>query len=644
MSCRYPPVADYAVVGDCHTAALIARDGSVDWLCPGRFDAPAVFCRILDLDKGGCFRSAPTGSFHVERRYVGDTNVLETTFSTDGGRLRMTDVMPLHKRTSDHQGNDAAAANRLLRSLECLDGEVELRVQFNPTFNFGRDQTHLDLHASAGAIARSHDQYLTLACDGISLEQDAHGGVSGVLRLHKGEHRWLALTCAQNRRDAEQGLHVNDGQHQLRHTTEYWRQWAARCTYRGPYRDKVVRSALALKLLTYEPTGAVVAAPTTSLPERVGGGRNWDYRYTWLRDSSLILYALLTIGYGDEAADFTHWLERTVGSDSRQMPKIMYGIDGRSDLPEKTLDHLDGYCGSKPVRIGNAAASQHQLDIFGEVLRATEMHYRQGTDAPHEGEPARPRSNPPSDEAWTVLRELVEQAATHWDERGSGIWEVRGGPEPFLYGKLMCWSALDSGVRLAQQYHLNAPIDDWQHTRDEIRNAILEQGYNAKIGAFTQSFGSDTLDASALIIPQIGFLSATDSRVASTVDQIRHHLTRDGLVYRYRTKDGLAGGEGTFTLCTFWLVDALALCGEHEEARALFEKLISFTNDLGLLSEEIDPDNREQLGNFPQGFSHLALIGAAVNLMNSSKHGAEQDAHNAGDRVQPASRAASHTG
>jgi GH15 family glucan-1,4-alpha-glucosidase len=320
----------------------------------------------------------------------------------------------------------------------------------------------------------------------------------------------------------------------------------------------------------------------------------------------------------------------------------MYGIDGRLQLPEEILHHLDGYRGSRPVRIGNAAASQRQLDIYGEVLRAAALHYRRGSDAPHEGKPA--QDNPehaPSNEAWELLRELADRAAEHWQDKGSGIWEVRGGPEPFLYGKLMCWAAVDSALRLAHDFGLEAPADSWRHAREQIRHAILEQGYNADLGAFTQSFGSANLDATALVIPRIGFLPPTDARVRSTVSQIRQHLSRDGLVYRYRTNDGLAGGEGTFTLCTFWLVDALALGGKLDDAHALFERVARYANDVGLLAEEIDPDSGEQLGNFPQGFSHLALIGAAVNLAKAAKHGSEDQPETEGDRAGRASRAAS---
>ena len=638
---RYPPIADYGLIGDCHTAALIARDTSIDWYCPGRFDAPAVFCRILDADHGGYLKSAPSGSFSVERRYRDDTNVLETTFSADGGRVRVTDLMPVHKRSSDHEGYDVGSSRRILRHLEGLEGEVELAIEFKPAFDYGRAHTRVETCRGGGAIAHADGRFLTLGCSGLQLEWHREV-LSGRLRLRAGEQRWIVLTHTDNHRDARHALHPTDCEQQLERTLQYWQEWANKCSYRGAYRDLVVRSALVLKLLTYEPSGAVVAAPTTSLPENIGGERNWDYRYTWLRDSSLILYGLLTIGFGDEAADFTHWLERTIGSDPTRRPQIMYGIDGRRQLPEEVVDKLEGYRGSRPVRIGNAAAEQRQLDIFGEVLRAAALHYRRGSDAPHEGKTAQHHHGQgPSADAWSVLRELVDRAADHWSESGSGIWEVRGGPQPFLYGKLMCWAALDAGLRMAHHFDLDAPVKHWKSVREQICRAILERGYDEHMGAFTQAFGSSTLDATALVIPRIGFLPPTDSRVRSTVDRIKQHLSKKGLVYRYRSQDGLAGGEGTFTLCSFWLVDALALGGQLDEARSLFERVAGYANDLGLLAEEIDPESGEQLGNFPQGFSHLALIGAAVNLAKAASHGAEQQAESEDDRAGRASQAAS---
>ena len=638
---RYPPISAYAVIGDCHSAALISRAGSVDWYCPGRFDAPAVFCRLLDAEKGGYLSIAPIGSCSVARRYRGPTNVLETTFTAGESRVRVTDLMPIRQRTSGRRGEDVGAANRLLRLVEGLGGDGELELRFRPSFDYARAAAELRPSPGVGVVAEAAGRYLTLACPGFEPGPDGAGGLRGRLRLRAGERRWVVLTDSADPERARAALAPGNCAEELARTLDYWERWAASCTYRGPYREEVVRSALVLKLLTYEPTGAVVAAPTTSLPELIGGERNWDYRYTWLRDAALILYALMTVGYGEEASDFFEWLDRAAAAGAGRPPRILYTIDGGSDLPELTLEHLEGYRGSRPVRVGNAAVEQEQLDIFGEVLRAAYLHYRRGGDTREAGQTGVPeeRRRPP-EETWALLRGLVGQAAERWQEPGHGIWEVRGGPRPFLYGKLMCWAALDCGIRLAKEHGLDAPLDRWRRTRDAIRRAILERGFDARRRAFTQAFGSTALDAGALAIPRIGFLPATDPRVRSTVERIRTELTRGGLVYRYRTDDGLPGDEATFALCTFWLVDALALGSRLDEAHDLFDRVLGHANDVGLLAEEIDPESGALLGNFPQGFSHLALIGSAVNLAKAAKHGAEDRPETEAERAGRAHRAA----
>jgi len=640
----YPPIADYAIIGDCHTAALVSRQGSIDWYCPDRYDGPAVFCRLLDWAKGGYLSLAPAGDYSAHRQYRGPTNVLDTTFTAAGGRVRLTDLMPVHRRQESRRGYDVGRAHRLLRLVEGLDGTVDLELRFRPTFDYARSRASI-APCDGGAVADDGQCYLALACAGVGLEPDGDGGLRGRLRVRAGERRWIALTDTDDAASARAALAPGDFAGELARTLDYWQDWAKTCTYQGLYRDQVLRSVLTLKLLIYEPTGAVVAAPTTSLPEDLGGARNWDYRYTWLRDSTMILYALLTVGYREEAKDFFAWLERTCGNDPTRMPQIMYGIDGRRDLPEIALPNLDGYAGSRPVRIGNAAASQRQLDIFGEVLMAAYLNFRHEGTPGGRGERSADRdahdAEPLAPDTWALLRGLVEQAAKHWPEPDRGIWEVRGGPQQFLYSKLMCWAALDRGIRLAEEGGLEAPLDDWRRTRDAIRQAILERGYDAKLGAFTQAFGSSALDASALAIPRIGFLAATDPRVRSTVERIRAALTRNGLVDRYHTADGLPGSEASFTLCTFWLVDALALVGRIDEARALYEHVVSYANDVGLLSEEIAPHAGLLLGNFPQGFTHLALVGSAVNLAKAAKHGAEDQPENEAQRAGRAKRAAS---
>ena len=634
----YLPIGAYAIIGDCHTMALVGTNGSIDWFCPAQFDGPAVFCRLLDAQKGGSLRIAPVDPCSVTRHYRGCTNVLETTFTTATGQVHLTDLMPIQHRQLGQHGSDVRTFRRLLRFIEGLAGTVELEVTFKPTFGYALAQTELWPVAEQGAVAQGAGKFLTLGCQGVEFQPDGQGGLRARLGIESGQQHWVILAEAPDEVAAREVLRPADYATQLADTLEYWEQWAASCTYHGPYQAQVQRSALTLKLLTYEPTGAVVAAPTTSLPERIGGNRNWDYRYSWLRDSALTLYALMTVGYQAEATDFFHWLVRALQQDPSPIPQPLYRIDGGRNLQEHLLKPLTGYRDSWPVRIGNAAAAQHQLDIFGEVLRAAALHY-----APPIKPNGQPRRPPPA--VWALLRDLIEQAAERWREPGHGIWEVRSKPKHFLHGKLMCWAALDSGIRLARAYHLQAPLARWRRSRAQLRQAILTEGYNAQLGAFTQAFGSSELDASVLVIPRIGFLAATDPRVCSTVEQIQRRLTTDGLVCRYQTEDGLPPGEGAFLLCSFWLVEALALGGQLEAAHELFERALGYANDLGLFSEEVDPATGELLGNFPQGFTHSGLIGAAVNLAKAGRYGSEQqpetEAARAG-RAHRASREAPH--
>jgi GH15 family glucan-1,4-alpha-glucosidase len=557
------------------------------------------------------------------------TNVLETTFTTASGQVRVTDFMPVRRRRAKHKGHDVDTDQQILRLVEAVSGPADVDISFRPTFDYARAETTISTPSEGGAVATGNGQYLALACPGTPLSADGQGGVAGRLALGAGERRWLALTLVDSADAARAALTLPDADAALTRTVRYWDGWAADGTYHGPYRNQVLRSALVLKLLTYEPTGAVVAAPTTSLPEEIGGERNWDYRFTWLRDSSLILSALMTLGHQEESVDFGRWLRRTVESDPKAELQIMYTIDGGRDLPEITIDGLTGYRDSRPVRVGNGAAGQRQLDIFGEVMIAIAVHFLVASRRP--GQPRRARG--PSRASWALVQRLVGAAAAHWQEPDSGIWEVRGGPQQFLYSRLMCWAAMEAGVRLASAFKLQAPLAQWTQTRDAIRTAILERGYNDSLGAFTQAFGNTALDASALAIPRLGFLPATDPRVQSTVDRIQRDLTHNGLVYRYRTEDGLAGGEATFALCTFWLIDALALGGRLDEAQALFERTIGYANDVGLLAEEIDPTSGALIGNFPQGFTHLGLIRSAVILATVAQQGPEHTAQTDVDRV-----------
>jgi GH15 family glucan-1,4-alpha-glucosidase len=639
---RYEAIREYGIIGDCHTAALVSRSGSIDWYCPKRFDASAVFCRLLDATRGGSYTVAPIGEFQAERQYVSNTNILQTVFTTGQGKVRLTDFMPIHQRTVARRGYDVGTSRRILRLVEALSGEATMKVCFHPSCDYARGKTVLEIEKGIGALARHDGSFLSLACPdgGLAFTAKEEDKLCAPLTLRPGDRRWLVLTDAD---DPDRVLELPAGaqcEQQLQRTQDYWQQWASQCSYHGPYYKEVLRSALTLKLLTYEPTGAIIAAPTTSLPEEIGGVRNWDYRYAWVRDSALILYALMNVGYREEAADFFEWLQETHDSDRSPDLQVLYSIGGRHELREITLDHLEGYESSRPVRIGNAAAGQLQLDIYGEVLTAAYLYFASGIGRRKDNSESPPTRERQLEHDWPLLRGLVERAAERWQEPDNGIWEVRGSLQHFLYSKLMCWAALDRGIRLSQEYSLGAPSATWRKMEKAIRKTILAAGFNTGLGAFTQSFGSSALDASVLLIPRTGFLPATDPRVQATVETIQSRLTQDGIVYRYRTEDGLPGGEGVFLTCTFWLIDALALGGRLDAAHDLFERVSGYANDLGLLSEEFDPRSKKLLGNYPQGFTHMALINAALNLAKITKHGTEEDAETEAERASKAGVAA----
>ncbi len=639
---RYKPIRDYGIIGDCHTAALVSRDGSIDWYCPTRFDASAVFCRLLDATKGGYLMVAPAGEFLAERRYLQNTNILETVFTGSQGKVRVTDFMPVHQRTMARRGYDVGTSRRILRLVEALSGEAKVEVCFRPTFDYARGDTIVSIEKGTGALAHENGSFLSLTCPDFELDFQAkdEGRLCTFLTLRPGDRRWLVLTDADDPDRVLELPTVVQCEQQLLRTQYYWEKWASQCAYHGPYRNEVLRSALTLKLLTYEPTGAIIAAPTTSLPEEIGGVRNWDYRYSWVRDSALILYALMNVGYREEAADFFEWLQETHHNDPSPDLQVLYGIDGRRELLETTLDHLEGYECSRPARVGNAAAQQLQLDIYGEVLTAAYLYFTSRIGGREGNKSQLSTRERLLKHDWPLLRGLVDRAVQRWREPDDGIWEVRGGPQPFLYSRLMCWAALDRGIRLAKEHSLKASLHRWESTRKAIRQAVLTDGFNRDVGAFTQAFGSSSLDASALLIPRTGFLPATDARVQATIESIKSKLTHDGLVYRYRSKDGLPGGEGAFVTCTFWLIDALALSGRLGEAHDLFERVSGCANDLGLLSEEFDTSGDKMLGNFPQGFTHMALINAAINLAKVTKHGAEERAETEAERARRAGIAA----
>jgi GH15 family glucan-1,4-alpha-glucosidase len=594
-STGYLPIEEHGVIGDLRTVALVGTDGTIDWYCPTRFDAPSVFAALLDKERGGFFRIAPAHEGWKSRQlYFPDTNILITRFLSEEGVAEVIDFMPVMKPGDG--GRD-----RVVRTVLGIRGKLTLRVEVDPRFDYGGLEHEAQL-AENGAIFRSSAGSLALSTqapleirDGrafaeVTVEPDAR--LTFVLENGNGD-----LRPRRYGEDEARGLFVD--------AVDFWRGWLRQCRYTGRWRETVYRSALTLKLLTYQPSGAIVAAATTSLPEQLGGERNWDYRYTWIRDASFSLYALLRLGFTEEATAFGGWL----GDRFREPMKgesgplqIMYAIDGRPDLEETTLDHLEGYRGSAPVRIGNGAASQLQLDIYGELVDSMYLSNKYG--------------EPISHDAWEDLRRIVDWVSENWDQADEGVWETRGGRQHFTYGRLMSWVAVERAIRIARQRGLPADLVRWMQVRDEIYTQVMTRGWHAERGAFVQHYDTDVLDASVLLMPLVKFISPTDPRWLSTLDLMGRELVSDSLVYRYNaaaSPDGLEGEEGTFSICSFWYVEALARAGRLDEARIAFEKMLTYANHLGLYSEEIGPTG-EALGNFPQAFTHLSLISAATNL------------------------------
>ena len=611
----YLPIRDYGLIGDTRSAALVARNGSIDWCCWPDFDSPAVFCRLLDNSRGGYFAIHPTTAFDSAQSYVDGTNVLTTSFENKNGKIELVDFMPVQPHD---ERTDDSNRRLLLRSILGLGGNVEVQVSFRPTFDYAEVDTSVEVF-SGGGLARAGDKSLVLRCPA-RFRKQSDGSLQAKFSMSPGERIWLELLYEETSSVAIPEAPRTIPEEILDQTINYWREWSNRCTYRGPYEGLVQRSALALKLLTFGPSGAVVAAPTTSLPEAPGGIRNWDYRYTWLRDSALIIYALQLIGYDREAADFLDWLNRLNIAD-RGHVQIMYSVRGEEELAESRLDHLEGYCHSRPVRVGNSAYQQEQHDIYGEVLDAAFLYHR--------------RLNKPLPQRWwDEICFLADEAARCWRDEDYGIWEFRGGKKHFLHSKLLCWVAVDRAIKLGINCNDKQRLTHWKNTRDEIRKCILSRGYNENIGAFTQSLNDVELDATALLIPVVGFLPPTDPRIRSTVDRIQERLTVNGLVYRYSADDGLPGSEASFAICSFWMVDNLALAGRVDEAYELFDRLVSYASDPGLFSEEIDPQSGALWGNYPQGFTHLALIRSAFHLAKAQALGEERASHDPSDRTR----------
>lgn len=594
-SAHYSPIEDYGVIGNGQSAALVNKLGSIDWLCLPRFDSPSLFARILDYVRGGFWHIQPTAQYQTAQRYVPDTNVLETIFTTPEGRIKLLDFMPIAGE-QDQPGKRAPYA--LVRIVESIDGTHEMVSVCAPRPDYARSLPNFVQHGTGVAFDR-------FVLRGPASWQIDPGQSQAVCRfmVRKGERVAFTLSAEDGQAEAV----ASDPYAAFHSTIDFWRQWVAKCTYNGPYRDQVVRSALALKLCIYTPTGAIVAAPTTSLPEEIGGVRNWDYRFTWIRDASFTLYALLLAGYVDEDDPFFDWIVRTVKLEGTGI-HILYPISPDGTVTEQTLDHLSGYRGSAPVRIGNGAWNQVQLDVYGEVLDALHFSWKVG------------RYNPAA--VWDHCRPLVDWVVENWDRPGSGIWEVRGGLRHFVYGKVMCWVALDRAIDMAEQLELPADLERWRSTRDHIRAAVLQHGWSERLGAFKQSYEDEELDASNLLLPVVGFIEGDDPRMLSTIDATLKQLVVDDLCYRYRAApEGLPGTEGAFVLCTFWLIDALILAGRTEEAHRIFDRMVSRATALGLYAEEIDPATGAHLGNFPQAFSHIGLINAAVSLAHVGQVG-----------------------
>ena len=593
-------IEDYALLSDCKRAALVSRDGAIDWLCLPRFDSPACFAALLGDEKNGTWKISPKGSFVAKRKYRTDSMILETTFENSSGAVvRLTDCLVVNE-----------SSPLLLRQVHGIRNKAAMQLLLNIRFDYGSivpwlRKTSYGLSAVAGP-----DEVHVQSSVKIELDDDLNGVAQ--FEIQEGEILWFALSW-----NPEFIAHFNDIDNPLEKmegTDQFWKQFSGKCTYDGPFQEAVTRSVLTLKSLTYEPTGGIVAAPTTSLPETLHGSRNWDYRYCWIRDSTFSMYALLTAGYRHEAECWRRWLMRAVAGMSNQV-NIMYGLAGERRLTELQLPWLEGYEKSSPVRTGNAAYQQLQLDIFGEALDTLYLAQKSGIEI--------------DENSWRIQEHFVDFIAAHWDQPDEGIWEIRGPKQHFTHSKVMAWVAVDRAIRSAETGKFKAPLQDWQRLRDRIHEDICSKGYNRQKNSFTQYYGADHLDASLLMIPIVGFLPPDDERVIQTVIAIEKELFRGDFVLRYetdRTNDGQSGREGAFLACSFWLVDCWVLMGRYDDAQKLFQKLISLANDVGLLSEEYDVHYRRLVGNFPQALSHISLINSAFNLQ--IHHGPARDRSN----------------
>ncbi|MDQ4058819.1 MAG: glycoside hydrolase family 15 protein, partial [Actinomycetota bacterium] len=610
-------IEDYAFLGDTHSAALVSRDGSIDWLCLPRFDSSACLAAILDEQRGGHWRIAPaSGDFNSERAYRHESMVLETVFTTSEGSVRLTDCLPIEQEEGATDPRLAHTYDVVVRIVEGLSGAVSMTMDFAPRFDYGGITPWIRAHRGVGSAGPQDKREVGSAGpqekrgsesgsveavggpDALDLQAtvplEVEGGVvSSSFDLRPGERvMFMARSHPSHLDPPELDVHA-DCDRLVDRTDRFWRDWAARCTYDGKWRPEVIRSLLVLKALTYSPTGGIVAAPTTSLPEDIGGVRNWDYRYCWLRDATFTLEVLLDHGFTSEASEWRDWLLRAVAGDPEEL-QIMYGVRGERRLTEIELPWLRGYENSVPVRIGNAAVEQFQLDVYGEIMDALHSAARAG--------------NEPVPEAWELQSEIVEFVCKHWHEPDEGIWEVRSGRRHFVHSKVMAWVAVDRGISMIENFGRSGPLGYWKAVRSEIREEVFERGFDRRLGCFTRAYDDDSLDASLLLLPLVGFIDATDPRMVGTIEAIGRDLVVDGFVHRYvatEAADGLRGDEGSFLMCSFWLVDCLELIGRHAEAEEQFARLLSLRNDVGLLAEQYDAARERLVGNFPQAFSHV---------------------------------------
>jgi GH15 family glucan-1,4-alpha-glucosidase len=597
------PIGDYALIGDCRSAALVSRDGSLDWLCWPRFDSPSIFAALLDSHRGGRFTIAPVADFTATRRYLTGTAVLETTFTTASGVVRLTDLMPVASERD--KARELWPDHELLRKVECVEGSVEIEIGFDPRPDYGRMVPRLIDQNTFGLLCEFGADVLAIRSE-IPLIVGDRPGARGRARLQAGEARMVSVTY-------DRGLPMvlspigGAAEHRIARSAAWWRDWVRPCCYEGPYVEVVRRSAITLKLLTFAPSGALIAAPTTSLPEQIGGLRNWDYRYCWLRDASLSIRAFDELGFPIESEAFLSWVLHATRMTWPEL-QILYDVYGGAHLPETVLDHLEGYARSAPVRTGNAAADQLQLDIYGEVIDAASRYVDRGGRLDR-----------------TTARALVgfgDVVVRQWREPDEGIWEPRSGRQHHTHSKAMCWVAMDRLARLCALRHVPADAARFSAVRDEIRDAIETHGFSQRQGSYVSVFGGEALDASLLLLSLMGYADPRSARMRGTVARVRERLGVNGLLYRYLDKDdGVAGSEGAFGICSFWGVEALALQGEVGAAGALFDHLLSFGNDLALFAEEIDPHTRAALGNFPQAFTHVGLINAALTLARLQQEG-----------------------